>query len=76
MPDAVADIGSPSEEETIRGVLASIPVGRLRKAGLLGTLLELADAGGEDEAAPTADGASIDEMDAQALIRMAQEDVA
>jgi acyl carrier protein len=76
MPDAAADSGSSSEEDTIRGVLASIPIGRLRKAGLLGTLLELADADGEDGSAPAADDASIDEMDVEALIRMTQEDVA
>ncbi|MEU0398508.1 SDR family NAD(P)-dependent oxidoreductase [Streptomyces sp. NPDC006208] len=68
-----------SEEDEIRAVLASIPIGRLRKAGLIDTLRELAS---NDPADPTGSApeddapASIDDMDAAALIRMAQEDIA
>ncbi|MFF2021969.1 SDR family NAD(P)-dependent oxidoreductase [Streptomyces sp. NPDC058171] len=73
-PDAA---GKPrSEDDEIRVLLASIPIDRLRKAGLLGTLRELAD--GDLAEAPVEDGgtASFDDMDAEALIRMAQEDLA
>jgi NADPH:quinone reductase-like Zn-dependent oxidoreductase/acyl carrier protein len=76
MPGAVANGRRPSEEDEIRDVLASIPIGRLRTAGLLDTILELA-ADDPDEEPPAAEAtASIDEMDAAALIRMTQEDVA
>ncbi|CAM3350774.1 type I polyketide synthase [Kibdelosporangium persicum] len=59
-------------EDDLREILASIPVSRLRDAGLLDSLLELAgvraeqataDAGGDQE--------SIDAMDSEALISMA-----
>ncbi|MGW8995073.1 type I polyketide synthase [Streptomyces zhihengii] len=65
-----------SEEEEIRALLASIPVDRLRKAGLLTTLRELADGDLPAPDAEEAEAASFDDMDAEALIRMAQEDLA
>ncbi|MFD4139641.1 SDR family NAD(P)-dependent oxidoreductase [Streptomyces sp. NPDC058572] len=68
-----------SEDDEIRAVLASIPIGRLRKAGLIDTLRELASNDPTDltGGAPEDDAsASIDDMDAAALIRMAQEDIA
>ncbi|MFG1915824.1 SDR family NAD(P)-dependent oxidoreductase [Micromonospora sp. NPDC048898] len=65
------------EENQIRTVLAAIPIARLRRAGLLDTLLELAgddhddtDTGSDD------DGDGIDDMDVEALIRMTEEDAA
>ncbi|MFH8371036.1 type I polyketide synthase, partial [Streptomyces sp. NPDC018031] len=65
-----------SEEDDIRAMLASIPVARLRQAGLLDTLRELA--GGDPLESAPAEGApaSIDDMDAAALLRMAQGDMA
>ncbi|MFF7976636.1 SDR family NAD(P)-dependent oxidoreductase [Streptomyces sp. NPDC007905] len=65
-----------SEEDEIRALLTSIPVDRLRKAGLLDTLRELADNGPPEDVTDEGDRASIDDMDAEALIRMAQEDLA
>jgi acyl carrier protein len=72
MPGAAANGHRRSEEEEIRHVLASIQIGRLRTAGLLDTLLELAN----DGPATAGAAASVDEMDAAALIRMTQEDAA
>ncbi|WP_329362501.1 type I polyketide synthase [Streptomyces sp. NBC_00669] len=63
------------EEAEIRRVLHSIPVSRLREAGLMELLLELGGANGPDSGASApgaADGGpSIDEMDTAALISMA-----
>ncbi|MGH3373824.1 MAG: type I polyketide synthase [Actinoallomurus sp.] len=76
MPGAVPAGGRRSEEDEIRAVLASIPINRLHNAGLLDTLLELAN-DDSDEATPENGSAeSIDEMDAEALIRMTQGDLA
>nr|WLD30102.1 GomE [Streptomyces rubellomurinus] len=77
LPEIVPDAAArpKSEEEEIRALLASIPIDRLRMAGLLGTLRELADSGTPETATEEVGGASIDEMDAEALIRMAQEDL-
>jgi acyl transferase domain-containing protein/NADPH:quinone reductase-like Zn-dependent oxidoreductase/acyl carrier protein len=65
-PDADGDSGH--DDSGLKEVLASIPVPRLRAAGLIDVLLRLArehddDGGGE--------GAAIDTMDAESLIRMA-----
>ncbi|WP_447002678.1 SDR family NAD(P)-dependent oxidoreductase [Saccharothrix isguenensis] len=62
-----------SEEDEIRAMVASIPVARLRQAGLLDTLRTLAN-GDPLVAAPAADEAptSIDDMDPMALLRMAR----
>ncbi|WP_443076820.1 type I polyketide synthase [Streptomyces sp. TRM 70361] len=57
-------------EDAIRNALATIPIARLRAEGLMDALLRLAD-GTDDTPAPTADGDSIDELDADALINMA-----
>jgi polyketide synthase 12 len=68
-----------SEEDEIRDLLASIPLGRLRTAGLLDTLLELANGGLDrsDDGSPTGeDSEAIDDMDIEALIRMTQDDLA
>ncbi|MEU5082439.1 MULTISPECIES: type I polyketide synthase [Streptomyces] len=69
---AVQD-GPRAEEDTVRAALAAIPVARLREAGLLDGLLELAglrpapDPAGDGQAGP----APIDAMDAESLISMA-----
>ncbi|MGW3213861.1 type I polyketide synthase [Streptomyces parvus] len=72
--------GGAFAEHEVRELLASIPVARLREAGLLASLLELADAGAGRTAGDGAerDGAereggtpSIDTMDSEALINMA-----
>ncbi|MFJ5262507.1 SDR family NAD(P)-dependent oxidoreductase [Streptomyces sp. NPDC088387] len=66
-----------TEEDTVRAALAAIPVARLREAGLLDGLLELArlrpaqDPATADEAGR----ASIDAMDAESLISMALDDL-
>ncbi|MDL4817269.1 type I polyketide synthase [Actinomadura opuntiae] len=63
--------GDPTTDR-IRGILTSIPIERIRDAGLLDTLLGLAETqNGSQEKAETEEQASIDEMDAQSLIRMA-----
>ncbi|MGH3378591.1 MAG: acyl carrier protein, partial [Actinoallomurus sp.] len=80
MPGAAANGHRPSEEETVRDALASISIGRLRKAGLLDALLDLANGGAnggsDDGPAQAEDAGSIDDMDADALIRMTQGDLA
>ncbi|MBH5333918.1 SDR family NAD(P)-dependent oxidoreductase [Streptomyces pactum] len=58
----------------IRAVLASIPVERLRRAGLLDTLFELARGDVPEEEAPDGGEESLDDLDADALIRMARGD--
>ncbi|SCE60732.1 hypothetical protein GA0115253_108702 [Streptomyces sp. Termitarium-T10T-6] len=67
-------------EHEVRELLASIPVARLREAGLLASLLELAEAGAGRPAGDGAEGGgadseggtpSIDTMDSEALINLA-----
>ncbi|GAA2197788.1 type I polyketide synthase [Streptomyces bangladeshensis] len=71
------DGGSGDEEATVRAALTAIPVGRLREAGLLDSLLELAGLRPAPE--PAADDgprrAPIDAMDAESLISMALDDL-
>jgi acyl carrier protein len=67
-----------STEARVRSALAAIPLSRLRAAGLMDSLLELAgiqadaSAGGEADGGESAD--SIDAMDADALISLALAD--
>jgi polyketide synthase 12 len=70
MPSARSNHGS-SDEAQLRELLEAIPVSRLREAGLLDPLMELARPSG-DGAATNEDevAASIDEMDAEQLIEM------
>jgi polyketide synthase 12 len=75
MPGAVTNGDRPSEEDEIRDMLASIPIERLRRAGLLDTLVELAKGDPDDGPAAAGVAESIDDMDADALIRMTEEDV-
>ncbi|WP_280398787.1 type I polyketide synthase [Nocardia carnea] len=68
-PDA-ADEGAGSDEERIRATLATIPVERLRRAGLLEPLLDLAAGTGpaESEGGNSAD--RIRDMDSDSLVRL------
>jgi polyketide synthase 12 len=69
-PDADGDSDSDADEAKIRAVLGSIPIDYLRKAGLIETLLQLAEPG--DEAAATSEEAEqIDDMDIESLVRTA-----
>jgi len=43
-PEAVAGAAVPQDDESVRGLLASVPVAALREAGLLDALLRLAPA--------------------------------
>ena len=64
--------GPQMQEAAIRTALSSIPMSRLRDAGLMDTLLKLADAphpAGHSDGAQEAD--AIDEMDVEDLIRHA-----
>ncbi|MFJ9821130.1 SDR family NAD(P)-dependent oxidoreductase [Streptomyces sp. NPDC101151] len=69
--------GPRDEEDTVRAALAAIPVGRLREAGLLDSLLELAGLrpAPEPAAAGGPSRASIDAMDADSLISMALDEL-
>ncbi|MBN6037253.1 hypothetical protein JYK18_20445 [Amycolatopsis sp. 195334CR] len=64
----------------IRETLASIPISRLRKAGLLDLVLQLAGEDGEPEPATDGDAAggdvSLDDMDAESLLRLATDGTA
>ncbi|MGC1853495.1 MAG: type I polyketide synthase, partial [Solirubrobacterales bacterium] len=67
-------MAAESKEAEIREVLASIPLARLRRAGLIDPLLQLTDAAAEAEAeAEPDDGDSIDSMGVEELIRKSAE---
>ncbi|MEU3188631.1 type I polyketide synthase [Streptomyces sp. NPDC006923] len=73
-PDGWAHLESDPHEAELHRTLAAIPVGRIREAGLLETLLRLAGSGAatpgsDDETTGTT--TSIDDMDVQNLIDMA-----
>jgi candicidin polyketide synthase FscC len=71
-PEAVEDEDLDPEEAEVRRALTSIPVARLREAGLMDTLLALAR--GVDGAAHPAEGAdSIDELDVEDLVRLTRQ---
>jgi A-type KR domain-containing polyene macrolide polyketide synthase len=62
------------EEAEVRRVLAAIPLSRLHKAGLLDMLLQLADRPESEVDGPVAGATdSIDDMDAESLLRLASE---
>ena len=77
-PDDADGGASTDEEETVRRLLASIPLTRLHDAGVMDTLLELAGAApAPATAAPVAEqGDAIDAMDTETLISMALQDTA
>ncbi|MBM7439960.1 type I polyketide synthase [Streptomyces sp. HB132] len=67
----------PREEDTLRAALAALPVARLREAGLLDSLLELAGLRPAREQSVN-DGSSrpaIDAMDAESLMSLALDDL-
>ena len=69
-----APVAADPEEARVRGALASIPIGRLRDAGLLAPLLHLLDGNGDGDgaAAPGGDGSGgIAGMDVADLVRLA-----
>jgi acyl carrier protein len=74
VPDAAGQ--TDSDEYRLRAALASIPLSRLREAGLMDALLRLAGlqdgapAAGEEETAQ-----AIDTLDAESLVRMAMENM-
>ncbi|MGF1430525.1 SDR family NAD(P)-dependent oxidoreductase [Kitasatospora sp. LaBMicrA B282] len=75
LAELTGGLGAPDPQELrIRRALAELPLARLREAGLVDLLLRLA--GSEEEApAPAAEApADIDELDADALIRLAMGD--
>ncbi|MFD7028343.1 type I polyketide synthase [Streptomyces sp. NPDC059917] len=79
VPEAEGDAGEQPNDSRVRAALASIPLARIRDAGLMDILLRLAEfesnealSGGEGEQGPV-DEESIDSMDAEALLRIAFE---
>ncbi|EDX25136.1 acyl carrier protein, partial [Streptomyces sp. Mg1] len=71
---AVTDLDSDPQDAELRRTLATIPLGRIREAGLLDTLLRLAgpDAPATEPGAEAVDpGGSIDTMDLQDLLDLA-----
>ncbi|MBO3681853.1 type I polyketide synthase [Streptomyces sp. NEAU-YJ-81] len=70
---AQAHVDTDPQDAELRRTLATIPMGRIREAGLLDTLLRLADpqAATSDPSRVEDEAESIDEMDVQHLIDMA-----
>ncbi|WP_299542345.1 type I polyketide synthase [uncultured Streptomyces sp.] len=67
----VDEAAEADEESRIRAALASVPLSRLREAGLLDPLLGLAGRSDVAAATPTADALdALDEMDGEALLRL------
>ncbi|MCE0537504.1 SDR family NAD(P)-dependent oxidoreductase [Kineosporia rhizophila] len=71
VPDAAEVTPQDAEEAEVRAVLANVPIGLLRSAGLLQSILELAEPAAE-RAEPQEEAVSIEEMDVADLIRMAR----
>ncbi|HEX8690697.1 MAG TPA: SDR family NAD(P)-dependent oxidoreductase, partial [Solirubrobacterales bacterium] len=71
--DAVPEM--ESEEREIREALASIPLSRLRQAGLMDSLMRLVDVDDEVELETADDGADIDEMDIEELLQKSAEGI-
>ncbi|WPB93151.1 beta-ketoacyl reductase [Streptomyces malaysiensis] len=70
---ATAPVDTDPQDAELRRTLATIPMSRIREAGLLDTLLRLADpqAATSDPGHVEGDAESIDDMDVQHLIDMA-----
>jgi len=66
------DLGESETE--LRGALASIPLARLREAGVMDTLLELAGIGDGLSTPDEGEGEEIDQMDVESLVKMTLED--
>ncbi|MGH2855835.1 MAG: acyl carrier protein, partial [Solirubrobacteraceae bacterium] len=71
-PQIGSDEDLDPEEAEARAALASIPVARLREAGLMDTLLALAR-GGNGAAGTMAGADSIDALDVEGLLRLTRE---
>ncbi|MGY3518247.1 type I polyketide synthase, partial [Micromonospora sp. PTRAS2] len=69
VPEAHREEAADPAETAVRQALATIPLARIREAGLLDLLLKLTD-GDDTDPAPGGD-VDIDEMDADTLIRLA-----
>ncbi|WP_327066351.1 type I polyketide synthase [Kitasatospora sp. NBC_01302] len=71
--------GGEAQEAAVRQALGAIPLARLRDAGLLDSLLELAGLAAESAAGSTDDdgtsGTSIDAMDIESLMNLALDDL-
>ncbi len=75
LSEMLPEIGAPTKLDTdeaeVRAAIASIPLRRLREAGVMGTLLGLAGlANGGVPAAASDAGEQIDAMDADSLVQM------
>ncbi|MFL5911867.1 MAG: SDR family NAD(P)-dependent oxidoreductase, partial [Gaiellaceae bacterium] len=65
--------GHPSEAE-VRRALTTIPIERLREAGLLDRIVQLAGGNGHgDDSGETEQHGDVDELDAEELVRMARQ---
>ncbi|NGO72500.1 beta-ketoacyl reductase, partial [Streptomyces boncukensis] len=81
LPERAAQDDSDPRDAEIRSALAAIPIARLREAGLMDTLLKLADPTGTTESAPAPASASasasaespdsLDDLDTESLIEIA-----
>ncbi|MFJ2715594.1 type I polyketide synthase [Streptomyces sp. NPDC087437] len=74
-----ADTGRADDPDArIREALATVPIGRLRKAGLLDMVLKLAESDDVEDSAPATDDTadSLDDMDAEELLRLAAQNSA
>ncbi|MER7420751.1 type I polyketide synthase, partial [Micromonospora peucetia] len=71
VPEAVRQGAADPAEAAVRQALATIPLARIREAGLLDLLLKLTDGDDADQAPTAEDVDLIDEMDADTLIRLA-----
>ncbi|WP_328348248.1 type I polyketide synthase [Micromonospora sp. NBC_00421] len=69
VPEAQREEAADPAETAVRQTLATIPLARIREAGLLDLLLNLAN--GDDTDHTSTDEVDIDEMDADTLIRLA-----
>jgi acyl carrier protein len=70
--DDAADAGEAADEARLRKVLASVPLTRIRDAGLMDALLQLADLqDGPIPAGADGNGKNLDALDAESLVRMA-----
>ncbi|MFI9154901.1 SDR family NAD(P)-dependent oxidoreductase, partial [Streptomyces sp. NPDC053367] len=68
---AAIDDGLDPEDAEIRRILTSVPLARLREAGLLEELRRLADPAGQDPGPDAEPAESIDELDVEDLVRLA-----
>ncbi len=69
-PGTSRDVDLDPAEAEIRQALASIPLSHLRQAGLIESLLELANADNGSSSTGADQGDSIDAMDVEGLVRM------